>query len=156
AADGKTAVTMSVLTKDRFLAEAEQKFEAANPDIDIQIEEIVPADTSGGDKMMIRKGPGMDDGPKKEDVEKYASSVNTAIMSGNAADIISVEYLPVDKYAEKELLANWDEIASQDASFNKSEYYENVFAAVSKDGGWYGIPTSFSLNTMLGDVSLLE
>ncbi|MBD2871351.1 ABC transporter substrate-binding protein [Paenibacillus arenilitoris] len=156
AADGRTAVTMSVLTKDRFLTEAEQKFEAANPDIDVQIEEIVPADTSGGDKMMIRKGPGTEEGPKKEDVDKYASSVNTAIMSGNAADIISVEYLPVGKYADKGLLADWNALVGADASFNKSEYYENVFAAVSNGGGWYGIPTSFSLSAMLGDLSLLE
>ncbi|WP_028612830.1 ABC transporter substrate-binding protein [Paenibacillus harenae] len=153
--DGKTAVTMSVLTKDRFLTEAEQKFEAANPDIDIQIEELVPADTSGGDKMVMRKG-GEDTGPKQEDVEKYANNVNTAIMSGNATDIISVEYLPVDKYAEKGLLSDWNEAAGEDAGFNKSDYYENVFAGVSRGEGWYGIPTSFSLDAMLGDIALLE
>lgn len=152
--DGKTAVTMTVMTKDRFLAEAEQKFEAAHPDIDIQIEEIVPADTSSGDKVIMKAGP--DSGAKPEDVEKYVNSVNTAIMSGNASDIISVENLPVDKYAEKGLLTDWNELAGKDGSFNKSDYYENIFGGVSKDNGWYGIPTSFSLDVMLGEASLLK
>ncbi|MBW7473914.1 ABC transporter substrate-binding protein [Paenibacillus oenotherae] len=154
ASEGQTVVTMSILTRDRFLIEAEQKFEEMFPDIDIQINEIVPADTSSGDKaVMIR---GTDNGPKPEEVEKYVSSVNTALMSGNASDIISVENLPVDKYAGKGLLADWSEVAGEDSSFNKSDYYENIFDGVSKGGGWYGIPTSFSLDVLLGDASLLQ
>lgn len=151
--DGKTVVTMAVLTKDRFLAEAEQKFENMFPDIDIQINEMVPADTSGGDKVIKRMGS--DTGPKPEDVEKYVSSVNAALMSGNASDIISVENLPVDKYVGKGLLADWNEESAKDSSFNKADYYGNIFDGVSKGEGWYGVPTSFSLDVMLGDVSLL-
>jgi len=152
--DGKTAVTMTVMTKDRFLTEAEQKFEAAHPDIDIQIEEIVPADTSSGDKVIMKAGP--DSGEKPEDVDKYVNSVNTAIMSGNASDIVAVEHLPVDKYAEKGLLTDWNELAAKDGSFNKSDYYENIFGGVSSGNGLYGIPVSFSLDVMLGDASLLK
>ncbi|RCW49556.1 ABC transporter substrate-binding protein [Paenibacillus prosopidis] len=148
-----TVVTMTVLTKDRFLAEAEQKFEEMFPGIDIQINEIVPADTSGGDKIVMKRGS--DTGPKPEDVEKYVSSVNAALMSGNASDIISVENLPVDKYVGKGLLADWNEEAGKDSSFNKSDYYENIFDGVSKGNGWYGVPASFSLDVMFGDVSLL-
>lgn len=156
-ADGKTAVTMTVMTKDRFLTEAEQKFEAAHPDIDVQIEEIVPADTSSGDKIMVKTGPGgAAGGPKPEDVDKYVNSVNTAIMSGNASDIIAVENLPVDKYVDKGLLADWNELAAGDSGFNKSDYYENIFNGVSNGNGWYGIPTSVSLDAMLGDASLLQ
>lgn len=151
--DGKTVVTMAVLTKDRFLAEAEQKFENKFPEIDIQINEMVPADTSSGDKVIKRMGA--DTGPKPEDVEKYVSSVNAALMSGNASDIISVENLPVDKYVGKGLLADWNEEAGKDSSFNKPDYYGNIFDGVSKGDGWYGVPTSFSLDVMLGDVSLL-
>lgn len=151
--DGKTVVTMAVLTKDRFLAEAEQKYENMFPDIDIQINEMVPADTSSGDKVIKRMGS--DTGPKPEDVEKYVSSVNAALMSGNASDIISVENLPVDKYVGKGLLADWNEESAKDSSFNKSDYYGNIFDGVSKGDGWYGVPTSFSLDVMLGDVSLL-
>ncbi|QYR23474.1 extracellular solute-binding protein [Paenibacillus sp. sptzw28] len=158
--NGKTVVTMSVLTKDRFLAEAEQKFEAANPNIDVQVNELVPADTSSGDKVIMRQGSGEnsgeDSGTKTEELEKYANSVNTALMSGNASDIISVENLPVGKYADKELLMDWNELAGKDSSFNKSDYYENIFDGVSKGSGLYGIPTSFSLDVMLGDDSLLK
>lgn len=152
--DGKTVVSMSVLTSDRFLMEAEQKFEQLHPDIDVQINELVPADTSGGDKVMMRRGA--ETGPNPEDVDKYVSSVNAALMSGNASDIISVEYLPIDKYVGKGLLADWNELAGKDSSFNKSDYYENVMNGISGGEGWYGVPTSFSLDVMLGDGSLLE
>ncbi|MDQ0112623.1 ABC transporter substrate-binding protein [Paenibacillus harenae] len=152
--DGKTVVSMSVLTSDRFLMEAEQKFEQLHPDIDVQINELVPADTSGGGKIVMMQGA--ETGPKPEDVDKYASSVNAALMSGNASDIISAEYLPIDKYIEKGLLGDWDEWASKDGSFNKTDYYEKVMSGVSGGEGWYGVPTSFSLDVMLGDDSLLE
>lgn len=57
--NGKTVVTMSVLTKDRYLAEAEQKFEAAHPDIDIVIDELVPMDTNEPNgKLVMRNGGG--------------------------------------------------------------------------------------------------
>ncbi|MCC3375198.1 ABC transporter substrate-binding protein [Cohnella sp. REN36] len=155
--NGKTVVTMSVLTKDRFLAEAEQKFEAAHPDIDIVIDELVPMDTSEvGGKMVMRQGGGGESEKEKQDAEKYANNVNTAIMSGNAADIISVENLPFDKYAEKGLLADWNALAEKDGSFRKSDYYENIFKGLSKGDGWYGIPVSFTLDVMLGNAELLK
>ena len=153
--DGKTVVTMSVMTKDRFLTQAERLFEAAHPDIDVQIVETVPADTSGGDQMIVKKEWKAGSETNAEDIEKYANSVNTAIMSGQASDIISAEYLPIDKYAEKGLLADWNELAEQDADFAKSDYYENVLSAVTDDTGWYGIPTSFALEVMLGDEAFL-
>lgn len=150
---GKTVVSMTVMTKDRFLEEAEQKFESAHPDIDIQIEETVPVDTGTNGKMVMM---GPDSGPTPEQVDKYVNTVNTAIMSGKAADIISVEHLPGDKYAEKGLLADWNELTGKDGSFRKSDYYENIFNGVAKGGGWYGIPTSFSLDVMIGNASLLK
>ncbi|MEF2965459.1 ABC transporter substrate-binding protein [Paenibacillus sp. M1] len=156
APDNITAVTITVMTKDRFLAEAEQKFEAANPGIDIQISELVPADTSSGDKVIIKSGGDADSGPKPEDVEKYANTVNTALMSGKASDIISTEYLPVDEYVDKGLLADWNELAAQDSGFDKAGYYENVLYGVSQGDGWYGIPIDFSLDFLLGDASLVE
>ena len=148
----KTVVTMAVMTKDRFLEEAEQKFESAHPDMDIRIEETAPSD-SGGGNMVINGRPS---GPSAEQVEKYINAVNTAIMSGKAADIVSVEYLPFDKYVEKGLLADRNELAEGDEHFQKSNYYENIFHGVSDGDFWYGIPTSFSLSVMVGDAALLE
>ncbi|MFD1956457.1 ABC transporter substrate-binding protein [Paenibacillus thailandensis] len=158
AADGGiTVVSMTVMTKDRFLAEAEQKFEAAHPDIDIRIEETVPQDPQSEGKMMISKQEaGRPAGPTAEQVDKYVNAVNTAIMSGKAADIISVDRLPSEKYAGKGLLADWSGLADQDKAFQQSDYYENVLSGVSFDGGWYGIPVSLSLNVMVGDKSVLE
>lgn len=152
---GSSVVTVSVLTKDRFLAEAERRFEAANPGIDIQIEELVPADTSGGDKMFIRKGGPQEDEADTANLDKYANGVNTALMSGKAADIISMQNLPIERYADKGLLADWNTFAGSDAGFNRSDYYENVLTGIADGGALYAIPVTFTMDMLLGNADLL-
>ncbi|MBB6690866.1 extracellular solute-binding protein [Cohnella xylanilytica] len=153
-AGGKQTLTVAVFTQDRFLKEAVDKFEAAHPDIDVQIQETVPTDLSDGKQIRMQKGP--DDGPSAADKDKYVNSVGTALMSGNAADLISTSYLPVDKYLAKGMFSDWNGIAGQDAGFQASDYYERVLKGMSGDKGWYAIPIGYSLDVLIGNKPAVE
>ncbi|MCC2683729.1 MAG: hypothetical protein K0R75_628, partial [Paenibacillaceae bacterium] len=123
-ADGQKTVTISVMTSDRFLELAKQKFEASHPDIRIEIKESVAAPsmpTGGPFGAGAPGGPGgngpagqnksvMLSKPDPKNIEKYVSTVNTELMSGKASDIIAMDSLPFKKYADKNLLANVKEL----------------------------------------------
>ncbi|WP_308637639.1 ABC transporter substrate-binding protein [Paenibacillus silvisoli] len=144
--DGKTVVSVSVMQNDRFLQAAEASFEKAHPDIDIQINAAVATPEMG--KVVRRAGGGQD--PETEaNREKFVNSVNTELMSGKGADIIAVQDLPFDKYAEKGLLADLRSLMKEDKDFNLQDYYEGVMDAVTKDGKQAALPIRFSLDIML-------
>ncbi|MEK5056948.1 hypothetical protein BK126_18515 [Paenibacillus sp. FSL H7-0326] len=143
----KQILKVSVFTEDRFLEEAVNKFEQAYPNIDVQIQETVPTEPIANMESQM-----YDIVPAAEDIEKYVNSVNTALMSGNAADLISVGYLPVDRYLDKGLLSDWSKLADQDGEFQTADYYERVLKGISDtNNGWYAIPISYSLKVMLGN-----
>ncbi|MBB6730250.1 ABC transporter substrate-binding protein [Cohnella zeiphila] len=154
-ADGKTTLTVAVYTEDRFLKSAVEQFEQAHPDIDVQIQETMPTDTSEGKQTInIKNGP--DEGPSAADKDKYINSVNTALMSGNAADLISVNYLPVDRYLDKGMFEDWSQLAGQDSDFHTADYYENVLKGMSDSHGWYAIPIDYQFNAILANKAALD
>ncbi|QHW34015.1 carbohydrate ABC transporter substrate-binding protein [Paenibacillus rhizovicinus] len=153
-ADAKQTVTVSVFTEDRFLEDAVSRFEQSHPNIDIEVQETVPTDTSG--KQMIRRaGPG-DDGPPAGDVDKYVNAVGAALMSGKGSDLISVGYLPVDRYLDKGMFADWSELAGKDKSFNSADYYEKVLKGMTGSTGWYAIPVGYTLEVLMGNKSAIQ
>lgn len=154
--DAQQTLTVSVFTEDRFLKDAVEQFEQAHPNIDVQIQEAVPTDTSDG-KQMVQRKVGEDDGPSAADKDKYINSVSTALMSGNAADLISISYLPVDKYLNKGMFADWSPIVSQDADFKMGDYYDHVLQGISDaDKGWYAIPIDYTLNVLIGNKPAID
>ncbi|QHT62205.1 carbohydrate ABC transporter substrate-binding protein [Paenibacillus lycopersici] len=154
-ADAKQTVTVSVFTEDRFLEESVSKFEQAHPNIDIQIQETVPTDTSGN-QMRIQSGPSGDNGPAAGDIEKYVNTVGAALMSGKGSDLIATGYLPVDRYLDKGMFADWSELVGKDKSFNSADYYERVLKGMTGSAGWYAIPVGFSLDVLIGNQSALD
>ncbi|TXK84841.1 extracellular solute-binding protein [Paenibacillus sp. N3.4] len=118
AASGTKTVTFSVMTSDRFLELAKQKFEEKHPDIKIEIKESIAAPQMQQNAQTQQKGVMLMTGkPDPKNVEKYVSSVNTELMSGKASDIIVMDNLPFKKYADKKLLENIGDLMSKDASF---------------------------------------
>ncbi|MGG6311127.1 ABC transporter substrate-binding protein [Paenibacillus macerans] len=148
----QVAVTLSVMTSDRFLQLAEQKFEEQHPNIDIQIKEYAAAPDAtgkGGKNMMVTKNP------DPQTVEKYVGSVGAELMSGKASDIIVMNGLPYKKYADKNLLVNLGDLMSQDASFPLDNYYAGMFEAMEYNGALYTVPAKVELNMWLGDQAVL-
>ncbi|MBM7563977.1 ABC transporter substrate-binding protein [Paenibacillus sacheonensis] len=152
-AAGKQTVTVSVFTEDRFLEEAAARFEQAHPDIDIEVRETVPTDTSGKNTIRIA---GKDNGPAEEDIDKYVNAVGTALMSGKAADLISTNYLPVDRYLDKGMFADWTGIAGKDKDFNADAYYERVLKGLTSGKTWYAIPVGYSLDVLVGNKAAIK
>lgn len=153
--NAQQTLTVSVFTEDRFLKEAVDQFEQAHPNIDVQIQEAVPTDTSDK-QVMVQKKDG-DDGASAADQDKYINSVGTALMSGNAADLISISYLPVDKYLDKGMFADWSPIVSQDTDFNTDDYYDHVLRGITDaDKGWYAIPIDYTLNAIIGNKPAID
>jgi multiple sugar transport system substrate-binding protein len=152
----KTTVTVSVFTEDRFLKSAVEQFEQSHPNIDVQIQETVPTDMSEGKQLSVKNGPDGEDGPSQTDKDKYINAVGTALMSGNAADLISVSYLPIERYLDKGMFADWSQLAGQDADFHTSDYYERVLKGMSSDQLWYAIPIRYNVNAVLGNKAIID
>lgn len=147
----EVTVSLSVMTADRFLQLAEQKFEEQHPNIDIEIKEYEAAPSAEGNgKMMMTKMP------DPQTTEKYASSVGAELMSGKASDIIVMNGLPAAKYADKNLLADLGEMMKNDASFPMDHYYTDIFEAMKYNGVLYTVPAKVELNLWLGDKSVID
>ncbi|GAA3405590.1 ABC transporter substrate-binding protein [Paenibacillus hodogayensis] len=150
---GPVTVTLSVKTSNRFLDLAKQKFEDSHPNIKIEIRESIAAPKMEGNVMIRRSG----EKPDPKDTEKFVSTVNTELMSGKASDIIvSDGSFPYKKYADKKLLENISDKMKTDASFQRDDYYANVFDAMLYKNAIYALPAKLSLNWLVGNQALLE
>lgn len=89
-----------------------------------------------------------------EDYEEGINAYNQALLDGNAADIISVEWGQYKSYARKGIYADLNELIANDKEFKKEDYFENIFKAYEIDGKMYAVPISFSIATMLGRTSV--
>lgn len=159
AATGPVTVTLSVMTSNRYLELAKQKFEESNPNVKIEIKETVAAPPqttvqAGNGKQMTLKGGEKTD-PK--DAEKFVTTVNTELMSGKASDIIVTDgSFPYKKYADKKLLENIGDWMKKDSTFKRDDYYANVFDAMTYKNAIYALPTKLSLNWLIGNEAMLS
>lgn len=144
---GKQVITMSVVTSTRFLQQAEEKFEAANPDIDLQIKESHTVPQDGTMKMAI--GGGYD----PVAVEKHVTTVNAELMNGNASDIIAVDTLAYNKYADKGLLADLSELMSE---LKAEDYYINLFDGLKYKDKSYMIAPAVMTNIWFGNKERID
>jgi multiple sugar transport system substrate-binding protein len=148
AAGGPTTVTLSVMTSNRFLELAKQKFEESHPDIKIEIKETVAAPPSDGKMMTVKAG----EKPDPKNLEKFVTTVNTELMSGKASDIIVTDgSFPYKKYADKKLLENIGDLMKQDSTFKRDDYYTNIFDAMVYKNAIYALPAKLSLNWLIGN-----
>ncbi|CAH1210657.1 hypothetical protein PAECIP111891_03547 [Paenibacillus allorhizoplanae] len=158
-ATGNKTVTLSVMTSDRFLELAKQKYEALHPDTKINIKEYEAAPqtaTGQGQGQGQQQQMVMVKKPDPKNIEKYASSVGAELMSGKASDVIVTSGLPFQKYADKKLLENISDLMSKDASFKKDSYYAGIFDAMKYNGSLYTVPIKVGLNMWIGNQALLS
>lgn len=146
--DRKTVV-ISVMRKDRFLENAVQKFEEQHKNIHIEMKEYKVSEDTGGGGMSMES-------LSLADVEKYVQSVTTQVISGKGADIILMSELPQDKFVEKKLLVNLNDLLSKDSSFDQNTLYTNILKASQDGDGLYAMPISFSLSLFQGNTGLLK
>lgn len=78
-----------------------------------------------------------------ETQEQYMVRTATALMSGTACDLIDLSGMSVYRYAKSGLLCNLYDFMDKDISFQKENYYTNIFDAMEYSGGLYILPFVF-------------
>lgn len=138
--EGKALVKLSIIALDPSMTEAVQKFEAANPDIHIELKPLVQSQ-----------------GISNTEVEKFNNQMRTELLSGKGADLYQTDGDTVALYASKKLLANLSELMSADTSFDKSHYFANILEGSKINGSLYGMPLTFSFpSLLLGDEDAIQ
>ncbi|NLO40555.1 MAG: extracellular solute-binding protein [Ruminiclostridium sp.] len=131
-------LTLSVPSSNRMIDVAVSSFNKENPGYRITVEQV-------GDTK--RKG--------KYD-EQYINTLGTELMSGLGPDILSVEGLPYEKYAEKGMLVDLSQMMEEDKTFKNNNYYTNLFDAMKQDGKLFVMPVNVSGIAMLSNKKLLS
>ena len=89
-----------------------------------------------------------------EDYEAGLNAYNEAILNGEMADIISVDWSQYKSFARKGLYADLNDLMDKDADINREDYFANVLEAYEVDGKLYAMPTSFAVSTLVGKTSV--
>ncbi|AOT68186.1 ABC transporter substrate-binding protein [Geosporobacter ferrireducens] len=126
-------ITVSVPASNRQLEIAASKFQKEHPEYRIDIQTY-----------------------PSSDYETYVKNLNTQIMSGKGADIISVAGLPFENYIDRNILADIGDLMAKDSSFDMSKYYTNIFDALKSNGSLYVLPTSFTFNVLMANQEILD
>lgn len=137
--DGKTVLTLSVQTATPYYDILQRKFEEKYPNIHLEIQAFKKA----GETM------------KGGDREKYQKTTNTALLSGQGADVYELSSLPVDDYINKNLFLDMNSYLQKDSSL-KSDLLTNVVNAINMNGPTYVIPDGFMFRGFVGDGDLLK
>jgi multiple sugar transport system substrate-binding protein len=148
ASGGDKTITISIMTDEPFFDLLKQKFEAAHPNIKVNLKvyntTTVDKSAAGGIAEIERL------------MMKFVDTISTELASGKGSDILLTTILPYKKYADKHLLANMDELMKNDPSFDRNNYYMNVFDAMKYKDGYYALPTSVQYtNIWVGNSALL-
>lgn len=141
-------IRISTATPDRFLEEAAQKFENLHPGVKVEVKAYIIPEVKEIDANTTVSGE-----PEKS-TENYVNNINTELMSGKGADIISVRRLPYKKYMSRNMFADLKQLMKSDQSYDASKYYENLFDAVSFNNGLYTLPINYSYELLGGDTGI--
>lgn len=97
---------------------------------------------------------------EQQDVVDYndiIEKLNNDIVAGNMPDILMVtSEMPFDSYVSKGLFYDLNKLIDKDDSFNKEDYFTNVFEAMSVKGKLYSITPSFVVNTVAIKTKFVE
>lgn len=89
-----------------------------------------------------------------EDYEAGMNAYDQAILKGDMADIINVDWSQYKSYARKGLYEDLNVWMDSDKEINKNDYFENVIKAYEVDGKLCAIPLSFTVSTLIGKTSV--
>jgi len=139
-----------------FLEDAAKQFEQKYPGTLVHIDcfsempEVQSYEEDGAYIMAISQE---DDPQGRAD---YISKTSTALMSGQGADLLAMDVLPVYQYAGAGQLENLASFMEADPDFVKSDYRGNVLKAVKfLDGTWF-LPLDYSFQYFTYDSTLID
>jgi ABC-type glycerol-3-phosphate transport system substrate-binding protein len=139
-----------------FLEGAAKLFMEQYPgtEVEVQTFSAMPeVRTSGeGNNMMMMVVQAEDDPRGRSD---YINRVNTALMSGEGADVYAADILPFHKYAESGQLENLAAYIAGDPAWRGADLRENIFEAAKFQDGLWLMPVDYGFNYFAYDTVLL-
>ena len=78
-------------------------------------------------------------------VEQYIKHLNTAMMSGEATDLITLEDIPTYKYIQSGYLSDLTPMITGENGLNNKAYYMKVMDTLKYENAYYGIPIGFNI-----------
>ena len=78
-------------------------------------------------------------------VEQYIKHLNTAIMSGEAEDLLLLEDIPTYKYIQSGYLTDLTPMITGEDGLNNEEYYMKAIDTLKYKDSYYGIPIGFDI-----------
>ncbi|MBW7455645.1 ABC transporter substrate-binding protein [Paenibacillus sepulcri] len=137
APDGPVKLVFATFTPSEQLQSAKKKYEAAHPNVEIELQ-TAQAEFTDLDTQLAN-------------IDKFVTTTNTAMLAGKGPDLMELDMLPAGQYASRNLLADFNDLMKQDATFRKEDYFANILDNTQIGGGLYGLPLSFFLDGMVGD-----
>jgi len=135
----KKTIVISTFYHGDFFLEAKKRYEAKYPHITIDVQYVESTDADGKAKL-----------------EKYQKMVGTAMLSDKGPDLIEMDQLRAESYVNKKLLVNLGNMMDQDETFNKDDYFNNIFEGIKVSGGLYGMPMGFFVYGLIGNETMIE
>ncbi len=145
-ANNPNSLTIAVVAKDMYLDTAVKKFAELYPGVSVEVKEYTSSTSEKGEGVRAAE-PG--------DIEKYVTAMNTQLMSGQGSDIILLNNLPYQTYADKHLLVDLGKLMQSDQSFDSGKYYQNIFEALEYKDKLYGLPVNIGIDMIAADRTLL-
>jgi len=84
----------------------------------------------------------MDEG---KTVEQYIKNLNTAMMSGEAEDLVVLDDIPIYKYIQSGYLADLTPMITGEDGLNNEAYYMKAIDTLKYEDAYYGIPIGFDI-----------
>lgn len=150
-----TVSAYDTMKSKAFLEDAARLFEEKHPGTKVNVETFsampeIKTSEQGNQKMTAVQ---IQDDPQGR--QDYINKVNTSLMSGQGADVLAMDVLPVHKYADSGQLENLAAYMESDPEFNRADYRENILDAVEyKNAAWF-MPLDYTFDYYAYDSTLL-
>ncbi|RED55271.1 carbohydrate ABC transporter substrate-binding protein (CUT1 family) [Cohnella lupini] len=140
--DGPVKLTFATYFLSDKMKSAVKKYEELHPNVEIE-QQATPS--YGKD---LKEAQNLRD--------KYVTVSNTAILAGKGPDLIELDILPMETYANRDLLVDLNEMIKESSSFRPQDYFANVLDNAKNGGSLYGMPLYFSLEGFIGDAAAIS
>ena len=145
----KKILYISLLYNEGLIESAINKFQAAHPNIKVEVKDYEGAFSA----EKLKSSTAEDEyNRSKQAQENYRKSVSTELMAGKGPDIIdtTISILPYRELAEKNVLANMSKLIKNDKNFDIGNYQQDLLNACKYKDNLYIMPISFSIINTLG------
>ncbi|WP_432404835.1 extracellular solute-binding protein [Wukongibacter sp. M2B1] len=147
-------LTISVDYLNPTLEYAINKFENEYPDIVINVEDYNAVSWIKTNMTYEESIQAKNEGFQLK--YDFIQKLNTQMLTGKSPDIIQIDSMPYKKYADMNMLLDFNELMENDPSFDKSPYYTNIFDAMEYNNKLYTIPLTVNYLAFMTNTAFLK